>query len=167
MKAYAGVSRHKGNGCLLPALGAAFALMPSFCAAASAPVDGVPESFTVAAEDSGISSGARVPQWLDEVRAQRQAWETRRDATRQAMDARRRWVDPWGAAQHEAREREVEQRRQANRERIELERQLFRSQRPALGPYPEVLAPPIAWEPQAPPLPEPAGWDNRWYYQGF
>ena len=169
MKVYAGVSRHKGSGWLLPTLQAALALVPSFCAVASAAIDEGLEPIAVAPENSSIPSGARMPQWLDEVRAQRQAWETRRDATRQAMDARRRWVDPWGAAQHEAREREVEQRRQANRDRIELERQFFRSQRPPLGPYPEVPPPPspTAWEPPAPPLPEPAGWDNRWYYQGF
>ena len=160
---------HKGFGWLWPTLGFAVTLISVYCQVASASVDEAPESITVAVEDSGVSSAPRPPQWLDEVRAQRQAWEARRDATRKAMDARRRWIDPWGAAQHEAREREGEQRRQANRDRIEQERQHFRAQRPPLAPFPEVSPQPSPppWEPPAPRLPEPPGWDNRWYYEGY
>lgn len=108
------------------------------------------------------------PQWLDEVRAQRRAWEGRREETRKALDARHRWIDPWGAAQREAREREIEQRRQAFQERIEQEREQFRAGRPPLGSYPQPLVPP-APGPQTSPPPalEPQGWDNRWYYQGY
>lgn len=64
--------------------------------------------------------------WLDEVRAQRQAWEERRRANREAFEARRRMADPWGSAQHEAWEDEVERRREARRQQHEQERGLFR-----------------------------------------
>ncbi len=108
------------------------------------------------------------PQWLDEVRAQRQAWETRREEARKAMDARHRWIDPWGAAQRETREREIEQRRQAFHERIEQEREQFRAGRPPLGTFPQPPSPPTpGWQTNPPPPAEPQGWDNRWYYQGY
>jgi hypothetical protein len=108
------------------------------------------------------------PQWLDEVRAQRQASEARREETRKALDARHRWIDPWGAAQREAREREIEQRRHALQERIEQEREQFRAGRPPLGGYPRTLALPApGLQTSPPPAPEPLGWDNRWYYQGY
>ena len=64
---------------------------------------------------------ATVSPWLDEVRAQRRAREERRRAAKEAMDARRRWIDPWGAAQQEAREQEVQRRRGAFLEQIERE----------------------------------------------
>jgi hypothetical protein len=122
--------------------------------------------------------------WLDEVRAQRRAWEARRRAAKEAIDAHRRWVDPWGAAQHEAREKETERRRQAFREQIERDREIFRNQPPwnslfdpldqSLGMFPDdrsaldsdeatarqdSLSPPSEYQ-----LP---GWDNRWYYRGY
>jgi hypothetical protein len=122
--------------------------------------------------------------WLDDVRAQRQAWEERRRASKEAMDARRRWIDPWGAAQQEAREKETQRRREARREQIEREREAFRDL-PPWGPQPGLwyedspvsgLEPPPA-EPgtDAAKTPEPSpssryplpGWDNRWYYRGY
>lgn len=128
---------------------------------------------------------APVDQWLDEVRAQRQAWEERRQAQKEAMEARRRWIDPWGAAQHEAREQEITRRREAFRDHIERDRETFFNQAPwgNRAPWPDDPAAPdtpdersTASEPgeggvadehrslSYPPLP---GWDNRWYFRGF
>lgn len=100
--------------------------------------------------------------WLDEVRAQRKAVEERRKAAREAIDARRRLSDPWGAAQKEAREDDLRRRRQAHLERMEQEREMFRGQAPDQppAPWPAIPDPPPA--PFAPP-----GWDNYWYYRGY
>lgn len=123
-----------------------------------------------------------VDRWLEEVRAQRQAWEERRRTNKEAIDARRRWIDPWGAAQKEARDEENRRRRQAFRDKIERERDAFRNQSPWLGPPPPWQGPPpppglglgpdggeLTGEPSDllaphPPLP---GWDNRWYFRGY
>jgi hypothetical protein len=116
--------------------------------------------------------------WLEEVRAQRRAWEERRRAQKEAMDARRRWIDPWGAAQQEAREQEVNRRREEFRDRIERSREAFLQQPPwgspsAQGPDGSQPAP---RDPEAPtegglpaiePYPPLPGWDNRWYYRGY
>lgn len=130
--------------------------------------DGRETPLPQAADAEGEAIGRPAP-WLDEVRAQRQASEARREATRKAMDTHRRWIDPWGAAQREAREREIGQRRQATRERIEQEREQLRARRPPIAPFPEIPPPPVPpWgEPQEPFGTEPPGWDNRWYYQGY
>ena len=61
----------------------------------------------------------RHTQWLDEVRAQREAWEAQRKAARQASNARLRMFDPWGAAQLNALDRESESHRRAARNRSE------------------------------------------------
>jgi hypothetical protein len=101
------------------------------------------------------------------------------------MDARRRWIDPWGAAQKEAREMESQRRREAFREQIERDRQAFRNQIPwlfELDPWrednsqpPAQLPPSLGTDspgvaeqaaPSSSPYPLP-GWDNRWYYRGF
>jgi hypothetical protein len=140
------------------------------------------------AQSGATGEPAPMNQWLDEVRAQRQAWEERRQAAKEALDARRRWIDPWGAAQKEARDKETQRRRDAFREQIERDRELFRNRSPwaaQSGPWQEAppgtenLAPdagapaesPIAPPPEEdvpgspyPPLP---GWDNRWYYRGY
>jgi len=129
-----------------------------------------------------------VPQWLDEVRAQRQAREERRRAAKEAMGARRRWLDPWGAAQQEAWEQETQRRRDAFMEKVERDRKAFRShspwgpphnpwrdEAPALGPGPEFRSPssPDTAEAAgqavtpAEPYPPLHGWDNRWYYRGY
>jgi hypothetical protein len=137
----------------------------------------------------GTAAGEPAPvnQWLDEVRAQRRAWEERRRAAKEALDARRRWLDPWGAAQKEAHEKDTQRRRDAFREQIERDRELFRNRSPwaaQSGPWQEVppggetlapdpggpaegaIAPPDedALGSPYPPLP---GWDNRWYYRGY
>ena len=82
-------------------------------------------------------------QWLDDVKAQRQAWEARRQAAKEAINARRRLNDPWGAAQKEAREMENQRRRDAMLEQIERDREAFRNQGPWQGGN--------LWEPGPPP----------------
>ena len=129
-----------------------------------------------------------VQQWLDEVRAQRRAREERRRAAKEARDARRRLIDPWGAAQMEARAEQHKRRRDAFREEIDRKREALRSQAPwatppsrwpeapkestALesstdsGTVPEPLEPEEPGNSRHPYLPLP-GWDNRWYYRGY
>jgi hypothetical protein len=64
--------------------------------------------------------------WLDEVRTQRQAWEDRRQATRDAFEASRRLADPQGAAHQEAWEEDVRRRREAHKQHMVQDRQRFR-----------------------------------------
>jgi hypothetical protein len=124
-----------------------------------------------------------VDQWLEEVRAQRRAWEERRRATKEAINARRRLTDPWGAAHQEAHEKENQRRRDAMMDQIERDRETFREQGPwqATGPKdlgpPPPAAPPISAGappepggtdgPVEPPAYPPSGWNNRWYYRGY
>lgn len=125
-----------------------------------------------AADNPGSIEMDTGDQWLDAVRAQRQAWEDRRRATRDAFDARRRQHDPWGALQLESREQQYQQRREAFLDRIEQDRELFRNQgpwrTPAVPEPPDADALPDINPVDAPihypPLP---GWDNRWYYRGY
>ena len=124
-------------------------------------------------------------QWLDEVRAQRHAREARRRADKEARNARRRWIDPWGAALQEAREQESLRRRQELIEHVERDREEFRKRvpwrfrpnpwqeradrSPAETPPPEDAEAASAippGEPHASSYPLP-GWDNLWYYRGF
>jgi hypothetical protein len=126
--------------------------------------------------------------WLDEVRAQRQAWEARREATRSAYEARRRANNPRAAAQQEAWEEDVRRRRAARLERMDQDLELFRSLGPGQPPLP------WPWVTGMPGLPElssgaatpdtpstqdtpsspgdapiyaPPGWNNHWYFRGF
>lgn len=117
--------------------------------------------------------------WLDEVRAQRQAWEARRDATRSAYDARRRANNPRAAVQQEAWEEDVRRRRAARIERMDQDLERFLSLGPGQPPLP------WPWDGGMPALPEsgraatapgapgdepifaPPGWDNHWYFRGF
>lgn len=122
-----------------------------------------------------MSSGDR---WLDAVRAQRKAWEEGRRASREAMDEYHRQHSPRPHTEAQARQEDYRQRREAFFERIERERDWFRTQVPWQMPSPP--EPPVPYEPaemanpSAPPetLSPPAfpalpGWDNRWYYQGY
>ncbi|NCC26702.1 MAG: hypothetical protein EOM22_00745 [Gammaproteobacteria bacterium] len=117
--------------------------------------------------------------WLDEVRAQRQAWELRRDASRSAYEARRRANHPRAAAQQEAWEEDVRRRRAARLERMDHDRDLFRSLGPSEPPppwpfaggmpaWPEIgSATPPAGNAGETPLFVPPGWNNHWYFRGF
>jgi len=102
--------------------------------------------------------------WLAEVRAQRQAAEARHQANRAAFAARRRALDPWGAAQHEAREEAFERRREARRGQREQAR----------GPLPAPGTPPGTPDTstaRANPDPgrgtPPQDWNNLWYFRGY
>lgn len=112
----------------------------SFIPAGEGPTSEGPSNARAPEGATALDPGTR---WLDEVRAQRQAWEERRKASREAFEARRRIADPWGAAQHEAWEDEVERRREALRlhreEDWEPFRGLGRSQPPP--PWPEGMEP--------------------------
>jgi hypothetical protein len=161
----------------------ALAAMPVRAHEAAAPLSAPPPP----PRSSAPAETNPVDQWLDEVRAQRQAWEARRRAAKEAIDARRRWLDPWGAAPKEAREKENQRRREALREQIEREREVMRNQPPwaaqpvpwqELTPTPEApepstgaqadgIAPPTNTTPPPPPYPPLPGWNNRWYYRGY
>ena len=106
--------------------------------------------------------------WLDEVRAQRQAWELRRQSAREAFEARRRLADPHGAAYQE----DIRQRREARQQRLEQERERLRElgQPPApwyapAGPTSELPAQTPAGAPA--PLLAPEHWGNLWYFRGY
>ena len=125
-----------------------------------------------------------VDQWLEEVKAQRRAREQRRRAAKEAINARRRLTDPWGAAHQEAHEKESQRRHDAMMEQIERDREAFREQGPWQGPGAMDLRPPpppvpppssagtqpdggsSQGSPGTPAYP-PSGWDNRWYYRGY
>jgi hypothetical protein len=124
-------------------------------------------------------AGSTPTPWLDEVRAQRQAWEARREATRSAYEARRRANNPRAAAQQEAWEEDVRRRRAARLERMDQDLELFRGLGPAQPPppWPWVIGMPVLPElgsgaasavtPGDTPIYVPPGWDNHWYFRGF
>jgi hypothetical protein len=137
------------------------------------------------APPAGASPPEPISEWLAEVRAQRQASEDRRRAQKEAMDAHRRWIDPWGAAQKEARDQATQRRHEAFMEHIERDRQAFRNLAPwrfEPDPWQEDTSRSTAEPPpsrgtdaagiagKTPPSASPyslPGWDNLWYYRGF
>jgi len=157
-------------------------------------VAGLLTIFGVAAQESSLpppgtdtypTEPEPVRQWLDEVRAQRLMREERRRAAKEAIDARRRWINPWHAAQQERREQETQRRRDAFMEYIERDRETFSNLVPwgfRQSPWQDEISEPPAGlllspgmdatevageaEPSASPYPLP-GWNNRWYYRGF
>ncbi|WP_147431182.1 hypothetical protein [Thiocapsa rosea] len=162
-------------------VGAAALLLGLLSITAAIPAD---ESFFAPIQSVSQTLGDPPPgsaptPWLDEVRAQRQAWEARRDATRNAYEARRWANNPRAAAQQEAWEEDVRRRRAARLERMEQELEIFRSLGPGQPPLP------WPWVTGMPTLPEfgsgpatsgtpgdtpiyaPPGWDNHWYFRGF
>lgn len=114
--------------------------------------------------------------WLDAVRAQREIWEEKRRANKAAIDARRRRIDPWGAARQDAREEEVRRRREARKDEVARNRNVLRNRgarTPPRDPFyqgPRPPSPEPAQDSPDHPSPAPAyppsGWDNPWYYQG-
>jgi hypothetical protein len=168
---------HRRSAKLITALSAA--LLAAFAVSAQEP------PLPPLATDIFAAEPEPVRRWLDEVKAQRRAREERRRAAKEAMDARRRWIDPWGAAQQQAREQEIQRRHEALMEHIERDRKTFRNQVPwgfLYSPWEsETTTPPAEIPPSAgtdssgmagqaapntSPYPLP-GWDNRWYYRGF
>jgi hypothetical protein len=107
----------------------------------------------------GIEPTDRGAPWLDEVRAQREAWESRRSAAREYHEQRRRTYHPRGAIQQEAWEEDLRRRRAERQERIEQDREVFRR----LGSEVSEQAEPLLPEPPA----YPPGWDNLWYFRGY
>lgn len=113
--------------------------------------------------------------WLDEVRAQRQAWEARRNQAREAYDARRRLHNPRGAAQQDAWKEEVRRQRAERLELIARDRELFLD----LGPkgfqllWPGTIPIPFSSNGQdgfsvpKESMFAPPGWDNLWYFRGY
>ena len=89
--------------------------------------------------------------YLDAVRAQRQALlDQRRREAKEAVKARRKYLDPWGEAQREARLNEIEQRRRSLDEMAEQHReqieQMRRDRIRDIYPY----------------TPDYYGWGNPW-----
>ena len=112
--------------------------------------------------------------WLDEVRAQREAWEARRATAREQHEWRRRIHHPRGAAQQEAWEDDLRRRRAERQARVEQDREAFRRLGPGfLGPHQTVVdEAPKSQDPsdQASPTPSvlyPPGWNNLWYFRGY
>ncbi|NEV61494.1 hypothetical protein [Thiorhodococcus minor] len=107
--------------------------------------------------------------WLEEVRAQRRAWEARRKAARDEFEARRRTNNPRASARQEAWQEDLRQRRAQRQERIDQERELFRS----LGPTPPAAPAPGeqggegSYPAPGDPMLKPPGWDNLWYFRSF
>jgi hypothetical protein len=102
--------------------------------------------------------------WLEEVRAQREAWEARRRAVKEAANAQHRQVAPWSAARHEALDRAAEARRDALKNQAEQRRQAAEQQHDAHRQELERLL----WERNRPwPPYHPYGWNNLWYYRGY
>lgn len=116
---------------------------------------------------SGYESPDTSSNWLDEVRAQREAWEARRSAMREQHEQRRRAHHPRGAVQPEAWEEDLRRRRAERQERIEQDREVFRRLGPgAWGPYWSVMEDGAGGAEWAPPV-SPPGWDNLWYFRGY
>lgn len=154
--------------------------------AMTAPGDDAPVAAGLTAEQVTPQPGAYadpVDRWLEEVKAQRRAWEERRRATKEAINARRRLTDPWGAAHQEAHEKESQRRHDAMMDQMERDRETFREQGPWQGTDPMDLRPPPPVAPPGPagaqpepggahnpaesPAYPPSGWNNRWYYRGY
>ncbi|MCG6943311.1 MAG: hypothetical protein LJE69_18925 [Thiohalocapsa sp.] len=120
------------------------------------------------------------PRWLDAVREQRRALQERRRAEHQA---RRRAIDPVGAAHHEALEEEFFRRRQEIRDQMAQDRWWFLNfgpwmlplpSSPGASPSPPGTMPPDAGSepgqtPEGPaaPAPQPPEWNNGWYFHGW
>lgn len=122
----------------------------------------------------GIEPPDRGSPWLDEVRAQREAWESRRSASREYHEQRRRAYHPRGAVQPEAWEEDLRRRRAERQERIEQDREVFRRLGPGAWGPPSTFAEDErgrierAETPSSePPSAYPPGWDNLWYFRGY
>lgn len=120
----------------------------------------LPVSAQPAAQPTSITDAHQ--QWLDEVRAQREAWQAQREAKRKAAEERLRRIAPWGATRLEELERQAESQREAARQRSEQFRKSsearLEAQRQAMDQMRQ----------QPAPLPyTPHGWDNSWYYRGY
>ncbi|MGB5831837.1 MAG: hypothetical protein WBG92_07590 [Thiohalocapsa sp.] len=129
-----------------------------------------PSEYPRNGRDTPLTSGA--PRWLEEVRAQRRALQQQRRAQH---EARRRAVDPLGAAQKKAREEAFMRRRNEMRDMLGSDRRVLMNQSPWT---PESLRAPRL-DSSAAPSPgdigdgaparvyAPPKWDNGWYFRGW
>jgi hypothetical protein len=90
----------------------------------------------------GVAPPDTAAPWLDEVRAQREAWEARCSAVREQHEQRRRTHHPPGALQPEDWEEDLRRRRAERQERIDQDREVFHRF-------------------------YPPGWNNLWYFRGY
>ena len=160
---------------LLPpwiALGAALLLIYPFDASLArdmqpADVPQLGQQIGPQAGESAPAAANRVPRWLEEVRAQRQALQEQRRAQ---YEARRRAIDPVGAAQQEAREDAFFRRRQERRDMIDQDRRSFVNHGPWAAPWPslqEGLSTGEQGDRPATPSDALPDWDNGWYFRGW
>lgn len=115
------------------------------------------------------STPESVSPWIDAVRAQRQAWEARRNAAREDFETRRRINLPHSAARQETWEQDLRLRRATRRGRIEHNRERLRNLTPGQPPMnaPGHSAPSGETTADSGPPFAPPGWDNHWYFRGF
>jgi hypothetical protein len=133
----------------------------------TADVAQIGEQVSPHAGESAPAAANRVPRWFEEVRAQRQALQEQRRAQ---YEARRRAIDPVGAAQQEAREDAFLRRRQERRDMIDQDRRLFQNQGPWATPWPSPLeSVPAGEQGNMPATPGESlpDWDNGWYFRGW
>lgn len=130
------------------------------------------------AEPQALPEGT--PRWLDAVRAQRRAQQDRRRAEH---SARRRALDPLGAARQEARKQEFLRRRREVQDQMAENRRWFRNFGPWMAPLPsppgtlqavpgastaDTEAPPESASPSTPSTGQPPSeWNNGWYFNGW
>ncbi len=149
-------------------------------AATEAPKPEAPGAALDAAPRKGADASDGAPPWLDAVRAQRQALQDLRRAEHQA---RRRALDPVGAARQEALEEKFFRRRQEIRDQMAEDRWLFLNFGPWMAPLPSPPGalpsgpratapnprsePPRAADPAPGPEREPPEWNNGWYFHGW
>lgn len=159
---------------LLPsiALAAALLLMHPFGAAfaqdmQAADASQLRQQVGPLADESKPAAANRVPRWLEEVRAQRQALQEQRRAQH---EARRMAIDPVGAAQQKAREDAFFRRRQERRDMINQDRRSFINQGPWALPWRSPHEGVSTGEQRVmPATPSDAlpDWDNGWYFRGW
>ncbi len=147
---------------------ASLLLLLPLCATIQAQeIPAAPPSLADAALGQVDSAAAGAPRWLEEVRAQRRALQEKRRAQH---EARKRAIDPAGAAQQEAREEEFLRRRQEMHDMIEADRRLFMNHGPRISPVPALpatSAPDDVSYPPTRPGYVPPDWDNGWYFRGW
>ncbi|MCK7579137.1 MAG: hypothetical protein MZV65_27660 [Chromatiales bacterium] len=115
----------------------------------------------------GIEPPDRGSPWLDEVRAQREAWESRRAASREYHEQRRRAYHSRGAVQPDAWEEDLRRRRAERQERIDQDREVFRRLGPGAWGPPSTFAEDEREHFERPEAGSPPGWDNLWYFRGY
>jgi len=149
-------------------------------AATEAPKPEAPDTPPDPPAEKPIDAPDGAPRWLDAVRAQRHAL---RDLRRAEHKARRRALDPVGAARQEALEEEFFHRRREIHDQMAEDRRWFLNFGPWMAPLPSPPGalpsasratspdpgrePPQAPEAQPGPGRQPPEWNNGWYFHGW